>query len=148
MKFIKKHKILTALIIMFIIFIIAFVFLYNILFVYGDDSRLNGKKEVEINEASRKTIVDSIKKYDEVEDASINIVTRLISFVVDVKKNLQKDKAKEVANKILEEFSDKEKEYYDIQITATCKDCDADDDTYPIIGYKNKKSNKFVWSNN
>ncbi len=145
MKFIKNHKILTALIIMFIIFIIAIVILYNILFNYGEDSRLNGKKEVEFSEESKKAIVDSIKKYEEVENASINIVTRQISFIVDVKKDLQKDKAKEVANKILEEFSDKEKDYYDIQVIATCKKCDADDDTYPIFGYKNKKSSKFVW---
>lgn len=146
--FIKEHKILTALIIMLIIFIIIFIILYNLLFVYNDDNRMNGKQDVEINETSRKSILNSIKEYEEVENASINIVTRQISFVIDVKKDLQKDKAKDVANKILEEFSDKEKEYYDIQVIAKCSKCDADDDTYPIIGYKNKTSEKFVWGNN
>ena len=148
MNFIKDHKILTVLIVMLILFIILFIILYNILFVYNDDNRLNGKKEVEISDSSKKSIIDSIKDYDEVENASINIVTREISITIDVKENLQKDKAKEAADKILDDFSDKEKEYYDIQIIATCKKCDADDDTYPIIGYKNKTSNKIVWGNN
>ncbi len=146
LKFIKEHKILTTLIIMLIIFIILFIILYNVLFVYNDDNRLNGKKEVEISDKNQ--IVESIKKYDNVEDAKINIVTKEITIIVDVTKDLQKDKAKEIANKILDEFDDTEKEYYDIQIMATCKKCAADDDTYPIIGYKNNSNDKIVWSNN
>lgn len=146
--FIKEHKLLSVLIAILIAFIIIFIILYNMLFVYGDDNRLNGKKEVEISEKSQNELADTIKKYDNVEDVKINVVTKEVSILLYVKEGTEKDMAKELSDKILEEFSDSEKEYYDIQTIVLCKKCDAKDETYPLIGYKNKKKDKFTWGNN
>lgn len=147
-KFIKNHKIITALIIMFILAIILFIILYNIMFVYREDKRMSGKEEVVITKESLKTIENNLAKKDEFNTVSINLVTRQISFLIDVKEDTDKKYAKEISSDVLNELSDKEKSYYDVQIIYTCEKCDKEDTTYPIIGYKNKTVTDIVWSNN
>ena len=51
--------------------------------------------------------------------------------------------AKEVALKTLDYFTDKQKNYYDIQIILTNENSDMDG--YPKMGYKHKTSESIVW---
>lgn len=147
-KFVKNHKVITTLIILFIIALIALIVLYNLMFVYHEDTRLKGKKEVEISAASLKSIEQNLAKKDEFSSVETNLVTRQLTFLIDIKEDTDKKYAKELSADVLAELSEKEKEYYDIQVIYQCSACDKDDNTYPIIGYKNKKNDDFIWSNN
>ena len=146
--FIKNHKIITTFIVLFIILIIATIIVYQIMFTYKEDSRLYGKKEVEISSSSQKTIKENLEKKDEFNSVNINIVTREITFTIDVKEDTDKKYAKDLSEDILKELSDEEKEYYDVQIIYTCKECQDEESGYPFIGYKNNSSDSIVWSNN
>ncbi len=147
-KFIKNHKIITTFIVLFLILIIGIIIAYNIMFRYKEDSRLNGKKEVEISSSSQNSIKENLEKKDEFNSVAINIVTKQITFTIDVKEDTDKKFAKNLSEDVLNELSDEEKKYYDVQVIYTCKECKEDDKTYPIIGYKNKNNNDIVWSNN
>ena len=57
--------------------------------------------------------------------------------------SLEEETAKNYANKILENLSDDVKSYYDIQVLV---DSDNEEsEVYPIIGYKHKTTDMFVW---
>ncbi len=145
--FIKNHKIITALIIIFLILLIAAIIIYQIMFTYKEDSRLYGKKDVEISSSSKKSIEENLEKKDEFNSVNINIVTKEITFTIDVKEDTDKKYAQNLSEDVLKELSDEEKKYYDVQIIYTCKECQEENE-YPIIGYKNNSSDGIVWSNN
>ena len=71
---------------------------------------------------------------------------RLINITIKVSDDVGVDTAKEYANKSLEYFSDKEKEYYDIEIILSSVNNNSE--VYPLFGYKHKTSTSIVWSNN
>ena len=62
-----------------------------------------------------------------------------------VKDDTSKDDARAIASKSLEAISDKLKEKYDVQIFINKKNKSKDDKDFPQIGYRNSKSNSFVW---
>ena len=66
--------------------------------------------------------------------------------ISNLKKDIKGLDGVEYANKSLEYFSDKEKEYYDIEIILSSVNNNSE--VYPLFGYKHKTSTSIVWSNN
>ncbi len=152
MKLIKKNKFMIVVIcVVLIILLTSFYSIVRLLFpnlgapVYGN--RLENIENRIISTDKQKEIVGNLKLNDIVADANIDIRGLLINIMVDVKDGTDVTIAKNIGAKVLNEFSNEKKEFYDIQIFIT-KEADEENTLYPIIGYKNKLSPNFVWTNN
>lgn len=152
MKFIKKYKkefillLAAALIILFCG--IAFIVMW---FAGGSDKygdRLDGIKKVELSNGYLNDMVGFIKDgKNYVSNVTYNVEGRLVSFMVTVIDDTDVDSTKSMGDILIENFTKKELAYYDIQLYVI--DSGKKEDTrYPIIGYKHKTSENFVWSNN
>ena len=83
-------------------------------------------------------------KSDEiVSDVSHNLVGRRLDFIVTVNDKATVQLAKDLGGKILSNFSDDIKGYYDIELMIKSENSESTD--FPIIGYKHKTSSEFVW---
>jgi len=146
MKFIKNNKILVTLILIAVIMfstilIIVFSNLSSGNNKYGN--RLDGIEKYPITEEVINNIKSEISSLEKVESINYNLEGRLINFVIKVEDDLIVSEAKNYSEKILENFSDDIKSYYDIQILI---DSNIDEsENYPIVGYKHKTSDSLVW---
>lgn len=146
MEFIKKHKkgvIICSIVLL--VFVCLFLFLRIFMVDYKKDeygNRLQGIDKVKISETVISKLETEMKVLDEVENASYRLQGRLIYINLTMKEGVAVDTAKEISNKTLDYFSEKEKAYYDIQVIINCA---KDTEGYPFMGYKHKSESGFVW---
>lgn len=147
MEFIKTHKklcILIGIILVAIILIAIILKSFNVDYSkseYGD--RLKGIDKVEIKKETIKKLEEEMNKIDQVEKCTYRLKGRLINIAFTMKDGVEVNNAKEIANKVLDYFSDKEKSFYDIQVFI--KNKNNKKEGYPVIGQKHKTSDKIVW---
>ena len=147
LKLAKKHKVVTIVVAVILVLLILFLLLRGWFFLfftksdYGD--RLEGIEDVPIEDDQVKEIEDKIKDYDYVESVEYRLQGRLVYVDVVVKEDADKQVVKELANVLLDTFTDEQKAYYDLQILIN-----SDDYAINYIGYKHKTSDAFVWTNN
>ncbi len=143
-KFIKNHKkeciigTIAFLIIFFVIIIWLFivpVFSNN---KYGD--RLEGIEDHKISSGVINDIESKLKENKMVNDVEYHNEGRILNFIITVAPDMSKDDAKKLGDTILDKISDKNKEYYDIQILI---DTEEENENYPIAGYKHKTEGSF-----
>lgn len=150
MKFVKEHKVLLIVVgVILILFIVCFVILYKMFFSYGDDKygdRLKNIKDLQISNYTVSKIETELKELENVESVKYKLSGKLISVIFNVEASLEKDLAKEYGDKVLEYFTDEEKNNYDIQIFMTCSS--EEENEFPIIGYKKASKEALTWSNN
>ena len=151
MHFVKQHKYwFIAVGIILLLMIISFIAIKDSLFpnssksVYGN--RLDGINDVRIDNDRFDKLKQTLNANEKVESTSIYLKGKIIDVIIDVKKDVDHVSSKALAETIMTEFSDAEKAYYDFQVYIACKD--DENDLYPIIGYKHRTSNNFVWTNN
>lgn len=120
-KYIRKHKLVSFIIFIFIVFIATAYFLFNLFLgsngmpVYG--SRLDGIEKVIITKEQMKKMADEIKKEDFVlrmTDPYIN--GRTLKVIVNVDYSAKVDLSKKLSEKILAELSDEQKKFFDIDL--------------------------------
>lgn len=147
MKFVKNHKLLVVFILLLIICIGLAVFLLNQLInnnkdgEYGD--RLKGIEKVEISEKQENNIEKEIAKEELVTNVKYNLQGRLVNVTLKIKDEKEIDSVKEIGNKILTYFDEKQLSYYDIQILVNSDNKESE--KYPIIGYKHKTRDTINW---
>lgn len=147
MKFIKNHKLLVVFILLLVICIGLAVFLLNQLInnnkdgEYGD--RLKGIEKVEISEKQENNIEKEIAKEELVTNVKYNLQGRLVNVTLKIKDEKEIDSVKEIGNKILTYFDEKQLSYYDIQILVNSDNKESE--KYPIIGYKHKTRDTINW---
>lgn len=125
---------------------------------YGD--RLENIEKYPFNTKDQKKVIKSIKDREQVISCNIDVQGKIINVIFTVKKEVSKDEAKIIASESLGSFSDKIKGYYDIQfmikkkgeegtkVTKQVSDEETKEITvyeFPIMGYKNKRSEGIVW---
>ena len=156
MKFIKKHKtefILLAIVVM-ILLVSAIMFL--IVWFQGSNNkygdRLNGIEKVELKDDIINKMLKNIKDEKEyVTKTDYNLEGKLLSVFATVKSYTDKNEAKKISEIIKEKLNKDELAFYDIQLYIVFeeeKDTKEEDKVYPLIGYKHKTSEDFIWSNN
>lgn len=152
MKFMKKHKFETIGTVVFLLLIIfAFIGIKELIYpdtkkdLYGN--RLEGIEEVTINQDKLEKIKLELEVNDYVVDVSSNIRGRIINFLIKVELETDLVTSKALVEKIMENFTKEEKEYYDYQVYIDCYG-NEESELYPIIGYKHKTSLNFKWTNN
>ncbi len=146
MNFIKKHKklcivgfILIVLFVMLVVLLKSFSVDYSV-DEYGD--RLEGISKVEISSKVSNTLVSEIKELEQVKKVNYRLKGRLVYIEITFNDEVAVDNAKEIAEKTLDYFTDKQKEYYDFQfILSNEKDIEG----YPELGSKHKSSENIVW---
>ena len=145
MKFIKKHASLIVAILI-VVLLIAGLFVLKAFFsptenkaIYG--SRLDGRKNVPISKDTIGSVKSSLG--DSVSSCDIRIAGRIIEVNMKVNESVSLDDAKGLGNKAVEGFSDKEREYYDIQIFISK---DTESNQFPIIGYKHHTKGAISWT--
>ena len=144
MKFIKKHINLVVFIGVVLLTILGVLLAKSIFFpdeataIYGN--RIDGVKKYPIKEEKTK-VQEALK--DETKQTSVRVQGRIIYITVIVNDDINLDSAKNLGPKILEQFSDEQKAYYDIQLLIKN---DANQDNFPIIGYKHHTKTSFSWT--
>lgn len=152
MNFIKTHKkefallVVAGVIVIFCVVLFAIVWFQGSKETYGD--RLEGIEDVELSDGYIKDIIDIIKKdRDYVTKVTYNLEGKLLSFLVTVKDETSLEEAKTIGDLIIPNLTKKELEFYDIQLYLLDSNTNKES-KYPVIGYKHKTSEEFVWSNN
>ena len=69
---------------------------------------------------------------------------KIIKVYLELNKDVDFDDVKEKSNELIEEISEKNLLFYDVEIFVDC--LDEENETYPKIGYKYKTSTKFTWN--
>jgi len=145
----KNNKIAVLFsIVLILILVIVFLMIYPLYSTKsGSDygNRLDGIKNVAIEDSINNDIKSYFKEDERIEKVTTNLKGKLYNVVLitknDVPTNEIVDKIPEMFNK----FSEEQLSFYDFQVFITTK---IGKDEKTIIGYKNKKSESIVWSNN
>ncbi|MDD4547233.1 MAG: hypothetical protein PHI05_00565 [Bacilli bacterium] len=150
MEFIKKHKLKIILVVVFLILIIfAYIGVKELLYpdtrkdLYG--SRLDGMEQFNVDDNRLKEEVKELSKDEKIEKIDSHLSGRTINYTIHIKGDLDLITSKSFGDKILEKFSDEEKQYFDFQLFIV-NDVE-NSEHYPIVGYKHKTSLTFVWTN-
>lgn len=140
----SRHKILAVICLLALIVIIILFYMFCSIFVGGSDkygNRLDGIEEVEISKSEMIDIADDIAKDDSVDSAKVRLQGKIIYIDIVYKKDVSKDKAKEIAVKSLDNFDKKEKKFYDFEYVLTQNVGDNKEDTgFKITGAKTPKT--------
>jgi len=178
-KFLGKYKfILLGGFISLILFVVA---IYGILSILPDTGesiyggRLEGIEEHTISDEDFDLVTDLIKENEFVLDVNHNIQGKIINYLVYLEPETDVVLAKALADILLENFSDEQKSFFDMQIfliveEEVIEEEEIEDDMdeiieeeeiidegeeiveeeiriYPKIGYKHRTSVNFVWTN-
>ena len=143
MKFIKEHKITSIVILVFVGVIVLLFMAWTIFFsVYGN--RLEGIEKVKITDGEEDKISSELKKDKSVKDVDTNIAGRTLDIVITVDDDMKLDDAKKVGSNSYKVLSDKQIDYYSIQIFI--KKNSEKENNFPIIGYKQRGTKDLVWT--
>ena len=131
----RKKKLIIALSIC-VILVLALCIAYEVIFAnnsgkYGN--RLEGIQKVNITKTQQKKIKDNIETLE---------ISKSVS--VYLKDDVALDKSKETYVKLLEQLTDEQKKYFDIEIFLEKK---VKDESFPIIGYKHHNKENVSWTN-
>lgn len=124
MDYIRKHK-LTSFVILVYIIVIGFAFFLYKLFigssglpVYGD--RLDGIENVPITDEQKDKIVEEISKNDFVLKVTRPYLKgKILKVVVTVTDNAELNASKELSNRVLEVLDNDQKAFYDVEYFVT-----------------------------
>lgn len=143
---IKNKKIVLIIAICIIIFLIFFI---KIIFdnvndteaIYGN--RLDGIEKVEVEKSTQSSIIKNIEETEKTKKVAIDIQGKIINVSITLKEDTSRDDAKQLGDKVLEKLSDKQKEFYDVQVFIKKETEDA---SFPMIGYRHHKKTTFTWT--
>ena len=145
-KFILKNKLLSILILLFILIVLLGMVIVKILIFpsyssskYGN--RLEGIDSVRLDDSRFNEVKEKFGDVDGFTVNSFRLSGKIVNIMISVDDNISVSKAKSNASKLVECFSDEELDYYDFQVFIT-----GSEDKYPIIGYKNKNSEGLYWN--
>ncbi len=150
MKFVKKHKFKVIFFAVFLILMIsAFIGIKQLLYpdfrknLYG--SRLEGIEEFNVDKNRLKKVSEKLETEDKVEKVSYTLSGRIINFNIQFDGDVDLISSQSFGDKVLENFSEDEKSYFDFQVYLTSNV--EDSEIYPKVGYKHKSSLTFKWTN-
>jgi len=149
MKFIKKHPVLCVLVVIILILLIALFFVFKSLLVGGSryGNRLDGIDKVVISNDTLSKVCSKFKENDKVSSCNTRLSGKILYTSVILSSSVDTDDMKGTSSDVLEYFSESEIGFYDFQFLIGINDLD-NNDTYPIIGYKNNDSDSISWNSN
>lgn len=124
--------------------IVLGVLIYKNLFSGSNSNRLEGIENYKLTKTEINDVKDELKKIESVDSIDVYTNVKIIKILVNLKDDVEFDIIKDVSNKSIEKISEKNREFYDIEIYV--KSNNEKSEVYPKIGYKYKTSSEFVWS--
>ena len=124
--------------------IVLGVLIYKNLFSGSNSNRLEGIENYKLTKNEINDVKDELKKIESVDSVDVYANVKIIKILVNLKDDVEFDTIKDVSNKSIEKISEKNREFYDIEIYV--KSNNEKSEVYPKIGYKYKTSSEFVWS--
>lgn len=112
---------------------------------YGE--RLENIETVKIAESKFKEIENKLKEEKNMEKISLRLQGRIIYATIYLEKDGSVNDGKNVSTKVIEQFNEEEKTYYDFQFIVTKKEL-SEEDVFPIMGYRNSSTTSITWTNN
>ena len=147
MNFIKKNKILVALILITLIFMVSLLIIVFSNLSFGDNNEYGNRlKDIEkypIADEMITNIKDEISSFDKVESITYNLEGRLVNFIIKIDDALIEEDARNYGGRIIERLTEDIKGYYDVQVLIDSNN--EESEIYPIVGYKHKTSSMLVW---
>ncbi|MBE6153002.1 MAG: hypothetical protein E7166_02070 [Firmicutes bacterium] len=111
--------------------------------VYG--KRLDGIKDVKIENSLSNNIKDAYKNTEKVKKVTTDLKGKIYNILVYVNDGVDLNEFVDFSNGILSNFEEEQLKFYDIQFFLIS---DSDENKKTIIGYKNKDSESISWTNN
>ena len=151
-KFLKENKTLLILMIIAIVCIVVSILLLFKYFYFGNGgskygTRLEGIEKVQITETKQSEIVTKLEENDIVEKANITIIGKRIDIRLVFTSKATLEDAKNIAVKALENFSEDELKFYDVEFTLKQEEAEKVEG-FLIMGAKNVNGSNLVWNNN
>lgn len=151
-RFYKEHRIFMILMAVIIVCVVLIgTLLFQCFYSGGTDkygNRLEGIENYEIDSQRFEEIESKLKQADtSIVDIEIKRTGRIIYSTVIFQPQSDLEVSKNVAIKILEDFSDEEETYYDFNFTIKSGKTDTNDG-FLISGAKNSNGNGLIWNNN
>jgi len=153
-KFKKIYRDNRIFVILMIIVAICVVFiavgLFKLFFGNGADKygdRLDGIKTVEISDSKISSAKNMIEEEESVISTSITVTGRVIYVSINFNDTVTLEDAKLKAAKSLENFTDEEQAFYDLNYTIKQTSTETTDG-FLVMGAKNANGTKFEWNNN
>lgn len=148
-KWIKNNKGLAIIAVLSIVLLIILLIIFLQMLIgrssssYGN--RLDGMDAVKIGNDVFDGIEEELKETGLIEETSVRLQGKIIYTTIVLKSDTSKDKAKEIASKTLDGYSEEELKYYDFSYFLKWKGEEADT---VVVGNKHHDLDKITWTNN
>jgi len=146
MNFIKKHKILVILLVIFIVLMVVLGICFKNVFLteesndkYGN--RLNGIEKVQITDSRLANVKEKILDSKNTNTVTYNVSGKIIKFFIQVKAETDELTVESLLNLILDNFTEEEKSFYDFEVFITNEE---EKELYPMIAYKHRNNVTFT----
>ena len=143
-KYLKKYYKLLIVILVLIIIAVLGVFIYKEMFEVGVSNRLEGIEKYNLTKKEIKAVKEKLNEIENVDSIDITTNYKIIKIFLVLEEDVDFDEVKEICNKSIEEISEKNLSFYDIEIFIESKNKKSE--VYPKIGYKYKTNSEFVWN--
>ncbi len=146
-KYIKDHKIVVVASILLLV-VICFAFFIKKNFFGGSENavygnRLKGIDEVKITKSEQQDLISKLKEDSSISNAEYSLQGKIINIIITVNDDVGVDTAKALPNKVLENFNDDQKKFYDFQVFLKKENGGND---FPIIAYKQNGKDSFSFT--
>jgi len=144
MKKLKKYyKWIIMFLVIAIISILAILICKN-LFSQGESNRLDDIENHEITQKEINLVKENLNKLDAIQHIDISTNYKLIKIFIQLKEEIELDDVNRIANESINNFSEKNINFYDVEIFVDCMN--EESKIYPKIGYKHKSNSEFTWN--
>ena len=145
MKYIKKYRKIIVAVIVIILIVVFTKGLKAFFDTSGDQDayygqRLEGIEKVKITKDQKNKIKALLQ--EKTSSQEVRIQGRTVEILFVIKPELTRDDAKNMANEILNVFTEEQKKYYDIQVMIDKENAKE----FPIIGYKQHTREGYSWT--
>lgn len=141
MKKLNKKKMIVLGTIILIVILLMMV----IISLTGTNSskRLEGSSKHTLSSTEKSKVKEVVDSIGDVDSFSMKINNKIIRIHFTLKEDKKVDDVKSKCNEIIKNIDKDNLEFYDVEVFVLSSSKDSED--YPIIGYKHKSQESFVW---
>lgn len=146
---IKKHKTIFMIGGLLLVLIIILILIFGRMFIKSNSSTYGNRLKgiVKVSEKDNNKVIDSLKENESVDKVNIRIQGKIIYIKINYNKGTNIDKAKEIANKIPELYSEKVIGDYDLEVFLIENDDENEEtDEFLIAGTKHPNLEKISYT--
>lgn len=143
-KFLNKYYKLLIIILVLIIIAVLGIFIYKEIFEVGVSNRLEGIEKYNLTKKEIKSVKEKLNEIENIDSIDITTNYKIIKIFLVLKEDTDFEQVKEICNESVEEISEKNLSFYDLEVFVESKNKESE--VYPKIGYKYKTNVEFVWN--